>query len=266
MPINVLGRDGPNLIRLHMEQQASERDRWKLLRVNGFETATDLTPDALVSQITEKFSEYEGKITAAEDIVMLLIHLGTDKTTKDFLQDVNRMLPDSNVGRVTENKGKKTDIKKITLTIEPIDGAVSSNLVKQRAERLEKRALIIDDDDFIRGVFSASLADQFKIIELDKGAEAIEAYKKHQPDIVLLDIHLPDETGFTILEQLIDEDKDAYVIMVSADSVEKNVLKAKRSGAQGFMTKPARKEKLLEYISRCPTVDYAKLAGGGGAE
>ncbi|MGM0421867.1 MAG: response regulator [Pseudomonadota bacterium] len=266
MPINVLGRDGPNLIRLHMEQQASERDRWKLLRINGFETAPDLMPDALLSQITEKFSEHEGKITATENLVMLLIRLDAEKTTKDFLQDVNRMLPEGNIGRVTENKGKKTDIKKITLTIEPIDGVASGNLLKQRAERLEKRALIIDDDDFIRGVFSASLADQFKIIELDSGAEAVDAYKEHQPDIVLLDIHLPDKTGFTILEQLLDEDKDAYVIMVSADSVEKNVLQAKHSGAQGFMTKPARKEKLLEYISRCPTVDYAKLAAGSGSE
>jgi two-component system chemotaxis response regulator CheY len=249
-----------------MEQQASERDRWKLLRVNGFEDAAPLTSDELINKITETFAKAEGKITRTEDGIMLLQRLEGDKTTKEFLKEINQLLPTGHVGRVTENKGKKTDIKKITLTIEPIDGDASSSPLKQRAERSEKRALIVDDDSFIRSLFSASLSDKFEIIELDNGAEAIDAYKEHQPDIVLLDIHLPDKTGFTVLEQLIDEDKDAYVIIVSADSVEKNVLKAKNGGAQGFITKPARKEKLLEYISRCPTIDYAKLAAGGETE
>ena len=62
-----------------------------------------------------------------------------------------------------------------------------------------------------------------KVIEVSNGSEVIAEYKKSIPDIVFLDIHMPGMDGITVLNKLFSMDKEAYVIMLSADSSPENV-------------------------------------------
>lgn len=267
MPINLLGQDGPNLIRLHIDQQASHRDRWKLFLIKDIEAEESVTPESLMTLITENMASYEGKIASDDNnALMLLVRLQDEETTKQYVTSLNDVLPENVMGHLAGAKGKKGDIQTLTLSLGPAQAKArsdeSNTLLKKRTARQEKRALIVDDDSFIRSLFSASLDSQLKIIEVADGEDVLDAYMEHLPDIVLLDLHLPGKTGFEVLEELIGQDRDAYVIIVSADSVQENVLKAKQAGARGFLTKPARREKLLEYISRCPTIEYSQLVSG----
>jgi YesN/AraC family two-component response regulator len=73
---------------------------------------------------------------------------------------------------------------------------------------------------------------------------------RYKPDIVFLDINLPDKDGLTILQELLDLGDHAYVIMVSGDSTFENVKESITLGAKGFIAKPFSGNKFLNAIDR----------------
>lgn len=75
------------------------------------------------------------------------------------------------------------------------------------------------------------------------------------PDVVFLDIHLPDMKGHEVLKRLRLLDPTAYVVMLSGDSVRENVAFAQEYGAAGFIRKPFPKERILQYVQQCPTMN-----------
>ena len=92
------------------------------------------------------------------------------------------------------------------------------------------------------------------IIEVDSGDKVVTKYLNHNPDMVILDIHMPGKSGLNVAEELLDVDPDAYVIVFSADSKAQNVLTAMERGANGFLSKPPQKEKIDAYVKRCMTM------------
>lgn len=92
------------------------------------------------------------------------------------------------------------------------------------------------------------------------GKASTISYVEHAPDIVFLDIHLPDMDGRELLKQIREFDGDAYVVMLSGDSLPRNVIETKKAGAAGFITKPFNKEKVMHYISHCPTITRKNVA------
>lgn len=123
---------------------------------------------------------------------------------------------------------------------------------------MEKRdhniVLIADDNVFIRFLVKKWLGAVAEIIEVGNGTEVLPAYKKHKPNIVFLDIHLPGRNGKEILTDLKAEDADAFVIMLSADSNKDNVVDSVRGGARAFITKPFTRDTLHKYYLMCPTL------------
>ena len=75
---------------------------------------------------------------------------------------------------------------------------------------------------------------------------------------VHLDIHIPPRMGLDIVPELIESDFDAFVIMLSSDSHKENVLLALERGAIGFLGKPPKKEKVLNYLNQCATFRMPK--------
>jgi two-component system chemotaxis response regulator CheY len=115
--------------------------------------------------------------------------------------------------------------------------------------------IVADDDMFMRTQAKIALQEIAEVIEADNGATALELYKKHKPTVLLLDIHMPKQGGKDVLKDVLAFDPNAYVIMFSADAVEKNVVETKFSGARGFIAKPFTKAHLIKYVTSCPAMN-----------
>lgn len=111
--------------------------------------------------------------------------------------------------------------------------------------------MIVDDALFMRKTILKSLNRHGynHIIEAINGTEGISLYQKEKPDIVLLDITMPDKTGLEVLETILNIDQDAMVIMCSAVGQEKIITAALRLGAKDYIIKPYNEEMLISMIS-----------------
>jgi DNA-binding NarL/FixJ family response regulator len=100
---------------------------------------------------------------------------------------------------------------------------------------MTKRLLIVDDDSRFRGLLRMLLEDepQFEVVgEAREGADALEAARELAPDVVLLDVNLPDGVGFDLVPRL-----DATVVMTSSRDDDGYALLAHEAGAAGFVSK-----------------------------
>ncbi len=127
------------------------------------------------------------------------------------------------------------------------------NVAKRRSERDRLEIVIVEDDPFSRKLVSNSLQDHYPTSVAVDGRDAIAAYVHKAPDVMFLDIDLPDITGHEVLQKVLEVDPSAYVIMLSANGDKDNVLNAVSHGAKGFVAKPFTKDKLFSYIEKAPT-------------
>lgn len=82
------------------------------------------------------------------------------------------------------------------------------------------------------------------------GSEALHAYRQYRPDLVTMDITMPDMDGIEATRRIITEFPDAKVIMVTSHGQEKMVLDALDAGAEGYVLKPVRRDKLAETLDK----------------
>lgn len=127
-------------------------------------------------------------------------------------------------------------------------GEVFDEAKKLRRTRLPLHVMIVEDDALTRRIVSGTFKENYAIIAAANAQEAVANYLMHAPDIVFLDIGLPDTSGFDVLRQIMALDPQAYVVMFSANSYLENVTAALCAGASGFIAKPFRKEKMRHYI------------------
>lgn len=106
--------------------------------------------------------------------------------------------------------------------------------------------LSIEDSVFERKALINMLGDRYEILEADKGEEGIEKYDDAQPDLVLLDLRLPDIDGLDVLDRLME--RNAKVIVVSIVREDETIEEAKGLGAIDYITKPVTKEDLVEAV------------------
>ncbi|MCG2679748.1 MAG: response regulator, partial [Kiritimatiellae bacterium] len=113
------------------------------------------------------------------------------------------------------------------------------------------KILITDDDRDLRFNLSGILKKEgYDVIEAGDGREALKMLQDNCPDLVLLDMRLPDIDGMKILEKMKKYDHDLTVIMLTAYSDVKNVVKAMKSGAYDYIGKPFNNDELLMTIKR----------------
>lgn len=113
-----------------------------------------------------------------------------------------------------------------------------------------KRILIVDDAAFMRMMLKDILTKNgFEICgEACNGKDALEKYKELNPDLVTLDITMPDMDGLTALKELRIIDNDVRVIMCSAMGQQAMVIEAIQNGAKDFIVKPFSVERVLEAV------------------
>lgn len=134
---------------------------------------------------------------------------------------------------------------------------VSADTIKsQRISRQQPQVMMIEDDAFSRRLVENVLKKNYALTGLSEATDALDTYARLAPDLLFLDINLPDVTGHELLEKIIALDPDAYVVMLSGNADKENITQAIRKGAKGFVAKPFTREKLFQYIDRCPTIAH----------
>jgi len=114
------------------------------------------------------------------------------------------------------------------------------------------RVLIVDDAAFMRKMLGDVLAKggHEVIGEGANGAEAITQYQALRPDIMTLDITMPEKDGLAALREILTLEPGAKIVMCSALGQESKVLEAIKSGAKDFVVKPFQPDRLLEAVGK----------------
>ena len=113
------------------------------------------------------------------------------------------------------------------------------------------KILVVDDAAFMRMKCAKLLTENgYEVVEAATGAEAVERYKSNRPDAVLLDITMPDMDGLTALKEVMKEDPNAKVTMVTAMGQQAIVMDALKSGAKDFVVKPFDAKRVLAAVKK----------------
>jgi len=113
------------------------------------------------------------------------------------------------------------------------------------------RILLADDHPLLRDGVAGLIADQPDMVlvgEASTGLEAIDQFRKHRPDITLLDLQMPELGGIGAIKTIRDESPEARIIILTTYKGDAQVLSALRSGAQGYLLKSTLRRELLDTI------------------
>ena len=117
---------------------------------------------------------------------------------------------------------------------------------------MAKNILICDDAAFMRMMIKDILTKNgYNVVaEAENGAKAVEKYNETKPDLVLMDITMPEMDGIQALKKIIAGDPKALVIMCSAMGQQAMVIESIQSGAKDFIVKPFQADRVLEAVKR----------------
>jgi two-component system chemotaxis response regulator CheY len=114
------------------------------------------------------------------------------------------------------------------------------------------RVLVVDDAAFMRKMLSDVLAKAgHEVIgEGANGNDAVSRYQELRPDIMTLDITMPEKDGLTALREILSAEPAARIVMCSALGQESKVLEAIKSGAKDFVVKPFQPDRVVDAIAK----------------
>ncbi len=115
-----------------------------------------------------------------------------------------------------------------------------------------KKILVVDDAAFMRMMIKNSLTGQgyVNIVEAADGKEAVDAYNAEKPDLVIMDITMPNMDGLQALQAIKAADPNAKIVMCSAMGQESMVVDAIRYGALDFIVKPFKQDRILQTVEK----------------
>jgi two-component system chemotaxis response regulator CheY len=112
--------------------------------------------------------------------------------------------------------------------------------------------LVCDDAIFMRTMISDILTQAgYEVVgEAETGAEAVERYRALKPDLVTMDIVMPDMSGIDAVREICRTDPEAKILMCSAMGQQALVVEAIQAGAKDFVVKPFQPSRVLEAVQR----------------
>jgi DNA-binding response OmpR family regulator len=110
--------------------------------------------------------------------------------------------------------------------------------------------LIVEDDEVIKGTLAYNLSHRgFGVQTATTGAEALRLARKMRPDLILLDLMLPGESGIGLCERIRERDQDVVIVMVTAKDAEEDKVRGFEAGADDYVTKPFSMKELVARIN-----------------
>ena len=115
---------------------------------------------------------------------------------------------------------------------------------------MSSTVLVVDDELSIRVLVRMILEDEgYEVLEAETGRQGLELVEQASPDLVLLDIRLPDMDGWEVLRSLHERPSGPRVVIMSAHSSEPTLERAQREGITGYVIKPFKHSELLEVVA-----------------
>ncbi len=126
---------------------------------------------------------------------------------------------------------------------------------------MAKTLLIVDDSPIARKITKRILPkeDEFEIFEATNGLEGLDKFKEISPDITFMDLTMPVMDGLEALEEIIKIDRNAIVIVSTADVQPKSIEKVMSLGAFDVIRKPPKQENVKKVLLKA----YEKISSGG---
>ncbi|MBO4890191.1 MAG: response regulator [Lachnospiraceae bacterium] len=117
---------------------------------------------------------------------------------------------------------------------------------------MAKNILICDDAAFMRMMIKDILSKNGYNVagEAENGAKAVEKYAELKPDLVLMDITMPEMDGIQALKKIKESDPSALVIMCSAMGQQAMVIESIQAGAKDFIVKPFQADRVIEAVKK----------------
>ena len=134
---------------------------------------------------------------------------------------------------------------------ERLVAAADPRAVSAAATARHARVLVVDDHSLLREGVAAILANQpdmTLIAEASNGREAIEQFRKHRPDLTLMDLEMPDMNGIEAMIAICTEFPEARIIILTTYKGDVQVLRALKAGARAYLLKGLLRKELLETI------------------
>jgi two-component system chemotaxis response regulator CheY len=117
---------------------------------------------------------------------------------------------------------------------------------------MSRTVLVVDDAAFMRMMIRDILTgDGYVVREAVNGLDAVKKYTEQRPDLVTLDITMPEMNGLDALRAIREADPHARVLMVSSMGQQQMIVEALESGAMDFIVKPFQPTKVLETVKKC---------------
>lgn len=112
------------------------------------------------------------------------------------------------------------------------------------------KVMVVDDAAYMRMVMRSIVEElgHQVVAEASSGTEAVRMYQSVRPDLITMDITMPDMDGAAVVKRIKTMDSRAKIVMCSATGQREMVLDAIRSGASGYVVKPIQKERVYEAI------------------
>jgi DNA-binding NarL/FixJ family response regulator len=128
------------------------------------------------------------------------------------------------------------------------------------------RVMVVDDHPMWRAGVARDLAeaDYEVVAAVGDGAQAVRVAAAVRPDVVVLDLQLPDLSGVDVIRGLLTEAPDTRVLVLSASGEQSDVLEAVKAGATGYLIKSAQREEFLDAVRRTAEGDTVFTAGLAG--
>ena len=111
-----------------------------------------------------------------------------------------------------------------------------------------RKVLTVDDDEFVREILAAYLEDSgFEVLQAENGRLGLETFRREKPDLVMLDLRMPEMDGLEVLGHITKESPDTPVILVSGMGTIGDAIKALKLGAWDYIAKPIHDMGVLEH-------------------
>lgn len=232
----------------------------------------------------------DGSVVCLHDRSLLVIYRDAGNVTiEGFIGTLNHSTNISTPSLITDSFTLDIDNVALTAMLEKYTGPITSkeknaietdhNLLKllvphlndflgawlticeARQGRELPHIMVVDDDPVTTRIISRALKDEYPIITAHNAAEAIERHLLFVPDLVFLDIGLPDCDGFSVLEYIRSHDPDCTIVMFTGNSFLDYRVKAMSSGADGFLPKPFSRQSFEHYIADWKSEHFPHATG-----
>jgi two-component system NarL family response regulator len=158
----------------------------------------------------------------------------------------------------------------------PVTGPSPPKRAPKNAVTTRIRVLIADDHVTVTAGLASIIgmqSDMMVVAEAGNGREAVDLWRKHRPDVTLLDLRMPVLDGVGAIDEIRLQDATARVILLTTYDTDNEIHRAIKAGAKGYVLKDARREDLLDCIRRVsrgemciPPLLLEKLAAGMSSE